>query len=175
MNLLSPPENEMFSQAIVMDLSLSLERFAPQLRIRREGNKRMVFDVLRGKWLVLQPEEFIRRLFIHYLLEELAYPRSFIATERGLAVNEREKRCDLLILDPDMRPWMLVECKSPDIPLTEDTTWQATIYNQSLQVQFMVLTNGPTTRCCAMLDYEAGNWVYLDRLPAFAQKATDYQ
>jgi hypothetical protein len=158
-----------------MDLALYLDRFAPDLRIRRAGRQRMIFDVVRSKWLVLQPEEFVRQLFLQYLLNDLAYPRHFITTERGLRVNERAKRCDILILDQKLQPWMLVECKSPDVPLTEATNWQAAIYNQELRVQFMVVTNGPTTRCCAMLDYEAHEWTYLDSLPAFAQTAATYR
>ncbi|MEM6771373.1 MAG: type I restriction enzyme HsdR N-terminal domain-containing protein, partial [Bacteroidota bacterium] len=77
-------------------INLRLQRFSPQLNVKQAGNKRLVFGMIRKKWLVLQPEEFVRQLLLHFLIHDMRYNRNRITVERGVAVNTERKRTDIL-------------------------------------------------------------------------------
>ncbi len=151
-----------------MQLDLDLDRFLPHLRLRRLGNQRQVFDPIRGRWLVLQPEEFVRQLLVQYLLHGKGYNRNRISIERGLQVNGLSKRCDVLVYDPAMQPYLLVECKAPEVELTEATFRQIATYNLCLRVRYLLVTNGRTAYCCA-LDYERQSFRFLEGLPEYTR------
>ena len=105
-------------------------------------------------------------LVICYLLEEQNYNRNRIAIEKKLEVNGMTKRCDILVFQKDMQPWLLVECKAPGVALNEATFRQVALYNMPLHVQYLMVTNGHTTYCCRM-DYEKNDFEFLDEIPAF--------
>ena len=92
-------------------------QFPPtELRLKNEGGKDQVFDIVRRQWVRLTPEEWVRQHFIHYLIAVKQYPASLMAVEKELRIGELSRRFDLLVYDPGHRPWMLVECKSMDEP-----------------------------------------------------------
>jgi hypothetical protein len=119
----------------------------PGFRIRSEGGKDMIFDTLRKKWLLLTPEEWVRQNFIRYLVEVKNYPASLIAQEKVIQLGELRKRFDILVYSPSHSPWLMVECKAPQIALTDSTVQQVLRYNLALPVQFIVVTNGSGTFC----------------------------
>lgn len=145
-------------------IPLDLTPFKSELRLKKEEGKVYVFDPVRSKWLVLLPEELVRQLLILYLIKEKAYSKNFIAVEKGLKVNELDKRFDLLIYDPDTQPFMLVECKAPTVKITQDVFRQIAIYNMAFQVDFLLVTNGIQTYCCKM-DYQEKSWEFLNDIP----------
>ena len=102
-------------------LNIDFLRFRDQLKVRRQDGKTWLFDPIRQKYLQLLPEELVRQLVLLYLLEERGYNRNRISIEKGLKVNELSKRCDILVYDPEVRPFLLVECKAPEVPLSQDT------------------------------------------------------
>ncbi|MCU0346249.1 MAG: type I restriction enzyme HsdR N-terminal domain-containing protein, partial [Saprospiraceae bacterium] len=117
------------------------------------------------------PEEVVRQLFLAYLFDEKKYQKNRMRTEKMLKVNELTKRCDILVYDWDMNPFILVECKAPNIPVTDATLRQVAAYNLPLKVQYLVLTNGLVNYCCRM-DYLAGDWEFLDSIPDFPAPAS---
>ncbi len=145
-------------------LNLRLDRFSSKLSIKVDGNRRMVFGEIRKKWLVLQPEEFVRQLLIHFLIGDMRYNRNRITVERGVAVNGDPKRTDILVFDRDMRPFLLVECKAPKVPLSTDTFRQAAHYNGPLQVPFLMISNGRESYIAA-IDYAAEDYRFLSAVP----------
>ena len=44
-------------------------------KLKKEEGKFFIFDVIRKKYLVLTPEEWVRQHFVHYLITELQYPK----------------------------------------------------------------------------------------------------
>ena len=82
---------------------------------------------------------------MNYLITELHYPSAFIALEKEILLHDLKKRFDILIYDKDHQPWMMVECKGADIPLSEDVLQQVLRYNVSVPVKFIVITNGEST------------------------------
>ena len=145
-------------------IELDLLRFKEELKFKNEGPKRFIFDLVRQKWLVAGPEEFVRQLFILYLIQEKDYSAGRIGIERGLKVNKMEKRCDILVYNAAMSPFLLVECKAPKVKITDRVFRQIAQYNMPLKVPYLIVTNGMTTYCCEM-DYEQKDWTFLPEIP----------
>jgi hypothetical protein len=117
----------------------------PQFNIKMEGEKRFIFDTMRKTWLILTEEEWVRQNFIAYLVREKLYPPTLIALEKEIVLNDLKKRFDILVYDTVHQPWMLVECKAPDVKLTEEVLQQVLRYNITIPVAYIVITNGTST------------------------------
>lgn len=145
-------------------IELDLTVWEKTLRLKREAGVSYLLDPIRSKWLVVQPEEIVRQLMVQYLIGEKNYNKNRIRLEQGLLVNGLSKRCDILIYDNDIKPYLLVECKSPKVPISQATFEQIANYNLPLQVKYLVVTNGPATFCCEM-DYENRSFRFLSAIP----------
>ncbi len=145
-------------------IDLRLDRFSGYLSIKLEGDRRMVLGEIRKKWLVLQPEEFVRQLLLQFLLRDMKYNRNRITVERGVAVNGDPKRTDILVFNVHMRPFLLIECKAPKVPLSTDTFRQAAHYNGPLQVPYLMISNGRETYV-AQIDYATESYRFLSAVP----------
>lgn len=149
-------------------IDLQLDRFVPQLDLKKEAGKKWIKCLIRKQWLVLQPEEFVRQLLLNFLIRDMRYNRNRITVERGLQVIDRNRRTDVLVFDLDMRPFLLIECKAPAIALSQDVFRQASLYNRPLRVPYLMVSNGRQSYVCA-IDYEAKRFSFLDSLPEFPQ------
>jgi hypothetical protein len=147
-------------------LQLDLLSLQPRLRCSKKDEVPYVYDPIRRKHMVLQPEELVRQLLLVYMLEELRYPANRIRVEIGIELNGLQKRCDIVVFDAEIQPWLLVECKSPKIPINQNTFEQASRYNLQLKAPYLVATNGITSYC-ALLDFQAESFQYLNAFPAF--------
>ena len=143
---------------------LNFLSFVDALQIKTQDQKRYIFDPIRKKWLVLQPEEFVRQLMVQYLLQEKGYNHNRIAIERGIKVNGLAKRCDILVFDQDLQPFILIECKAPEIPLSADVFHQMAVYNMQLHVPYLMMSNG-TSSYIGKIDVENQQYTLLEDLP----------
>lgn len=135
----------------------------PAFRIKQEEGKDYIFDAIRKRWLLLTPEEWVRQNFIQYLVQVKSYPLSLIAVEKELRLGELKKRFDILVYDNEHQPWLMVECKAPEIKLTESVLQQALRYNISVPVKYIVITNGNET-----MGWEKGESLeLLNEIPSF--------
>ena len=75
-------------------------------------NKVRIIDIIRKKYVILTPEEWVRQHVIHFLIEEKKYPKSLIAVERVLKINRLQKRFDIAVFHPNGNINLIVECKS---------------------------------------------------------------
>ena len=112
-----------------------------KLKIRTINNIEQVFDPIRKKWIVLTEEEKVRQFFVLKLINELKIPVSHISVERKITLNGLTKRYDIVVYK-ETKPWMVVECKAPNIPLTQEVMEQAGRYNQTLNAEIIAITNG---------------------------------
>lgn len=115
---------------------------SPGFRIKKEGERRYIFDTIRKSWMPLTQEEWVRQNFVNYLVSSLNYPSTLIAIEKEITLNDLKKRFDILVYDSAHRPWMMVECKEPGVELSERVLQQVLRYNMSVPVDFLVITNG---------------------------------
>jgi len=118
-----------------------------EFRIKKNQGKEFIFDEIRKVWLRLSPEEWVRQNFVRYLIAIKNYPSSMIALEKKIMVGELPKRFDILVYDKAHHPWLMVECKSMEIPLSEEVFSQVLRYNIGVPVHYLVITNG--TSCMA--------------------------
>lgn len=137
---------------------------APQFKMEKRNGRPFVFDSIRKKWLLLTDEEWVRQNFVAYLIAEMLYPATFIALEKSLVLNDLKKRFDILVYDNKHQPWMLVECKAPQIALGEEVLQQVLRYNISIPVPYLIITNGAVT---FGWEKEHGVLKNLDALPAW--------
>lgn len=149
-----------------MLLQLDFLQFEPALRLQTDGEARWVYDPIRRKYVALTPEELLRQLVLLYLLNAKKYPAQRIRSEIGLTLNNRPKRCDIAVFDRALVPWLVVECKSPKVPLTQASFEQAARYNLQFRAPFLAVTNGLSTFCCA-LDLDAGSFSFLPDFPEY--------
>lgn len=117
----------------------------PVFRRKKEKDKDYIFDVLRKRWLLLTPEEWVRQNFVQYLIHEKKYPATLIALEKEIWLGELKKRFDILVYDIYHKPWMIIECKASVIKLDEAVLQQALRYHSSVLVPFIIITNGKLT------------------------------
>ena len=150
-----------------MLLTINFLQYQPLLQLSKSGETTLIFDPIRRKNLVLTPEELLRQLVVLYLLEGKNYNPARLRTEMGITVNGLQKRCDIIAFDADLQPWLLVECKSPKITMSQAVMEQAARYNLRLQVPFMAVTNGLATFSCA-LDYADKSYAFLEDFPDWA-------
>ena len=135
---------------------------AEKPKVRLDGEVEKVFCPVRKKWLKLTPEEWVRQNFILYLQNVLGYPLALIAVEKAIPVGELQKRFDIVVFNLQHRPFLLVECKEMNVPLSEVVLQQALGYNTQIKAAVVVVTNGLH---CAAVKSENGKPVWLSELP----------
>ena len=134
-----------------------------QFRIKSSENTKYIFDIIRKKYVVLTPEEWVRQHTVHFLVFEKKYPKSLIAIEKQLKVNNLIKRFDLLVFNKKGLPELIVECKSPKIKISQDTFDQIARYNLELNANYLAVTNGLQHYYCK-LDHENQQYIFLKEL-----------
>ena len=137
-----------------------------QFKVKQEGLRTHIFDAIRKKYVALTPEEWVRQNFLQYLIQDKKFPASLIAVEAGLKYNQLKKRMDVLVYDKQGTPHLMVECKAPEVKITQDTFDQIARYNMAFKVKYLVVTNGIDHFCCQM-DYAQNSFQYLEQIPAF--------
>ncbi len=116
-------------------------------KIKQAFNKTYILDLVRKKYLLLTPEEWVRQHMLHYLMHYLAYPKGLCCLEKRIYGGRRYYRPDIIICDKFGVAKMVVECKAPYITLNTKNLGQMMQYNRQLAVDYLVLTNGITHFC----------------------------
>lgn len=141
---------------------------ACDFRFKNSENKVLIFDVIRKKFVVLQPEEWVRQHVLHHLIRDKNYPVSLINVERLLTLHQRKKRYDIVVYEPGGGIHLLVECKSPGKRITQESFDQIARYNMELRATFLLVTNGLDHFYCQM-DYQQEKYIFLQQIPDFSR------
>jgi hypothetical protein len=112
------------------------------LKVQQRQGIHEIFDPVRKKWLLLNPEEWVRQNLIRFLLISKNYPLSLIAIEKEIKLGELRKRCDIVVYNREMQPWMIIECKEMNVALSEKTLDQILRYHISLPAKYLIISNG---------------------------------
>jgi hypothetical protein len=137
-------------------------------RFKNSENKISIFDEIRKKFVILQPEEWVRQHCVQYLVQNKKYPKSLINVEKELKVNDLKKRYDIVIYNPNGSIHLIVECKSPKININQNTFDQIARYNLTLNANYLMVTNGINHYYCKM-DFEAERYQFLKDIPQYNQ------
>jgi hypothetical protein len=147
-------------------LSLNFPRY--RFRFKSSENKQQIFDIIRKKFVSLQPEEWVRQHVIHFLSVDKKYPASLINVEKTLSLNGLRKRYDLVVFNTDGSIHILVECKSPNITISQAVFDQIARYNLKMQAEYLMVTNGLDHFYCKM-NYEQEKYSFLRQIPDFSR------
>lgn len=116
--------------------------------------------------MVLQPEEWVRQHCLKYLIEEKKIPKSLISVEKMIELHGTKKRYDIIIYKPDGNIFLIVECKSPQIKINQNTFDQIARYNMVLNANYLMLTNGIEHYYC-FIDFKTKSYQFLKEIPKF--------
>jgi hypothetical protein len=112
-----------------------------------KGGRTLVYDSIRSAYIVLTPEEWVRRHVVEYLRTECGYAPQFIVEEHPIPLNGMAQRADIVVIGADAKPHMVVECKEPNVKIDRQVLDQVVRYNSVLRCKYIVMTNGIETYC----------------------------
>ena len=128
-----------------------------------------VFDPVRRREVAATPEEDVRQAVLRYLLDIVRVPATLIGVEFSLAALEpgNLRRADIVVWKPgagQLIPWLLVECKAPNVPVTDAIALQIGYYLQKMPCPYLMLSNGKHT---FYLERVEGAYRRIQALPYF--------
>ena len=132
-------------------------------RLREREGCRYIWDRLRKAWLVLTPEEWVRRNLVEWLLSDMGVDKGHIVQEHTLCIGRKPFRADVVCFDASLRPLLLAECKAPEVTIDRAALEQAVKYNSVLEARYVMLTNGLTHYFLEKTD--TGEYRQLKELP----------
>jgi hypothetical protein len=138
------------------------------IKIKEEGGKQYIFDSIRKKYLVLTPEEWVRQNFIQFLIQEKGFPASLVEIEKGLKLNELQKRADAVISNNNGFPIVLIEFKATSVKITQETFEQVARYNSIFKVPYLIVSNG-LEHFCAKIDFTQNSFEFLKEVPNYKE------
>ena len=145
---------------------LNMPDYSDRIRLRKQDKQLQIFDSIRGKWLVLTPEEWVRQNTIIYISDILEAPISRIANEVGITYNGLTKRCDSIIYDDYGNPLIIIEYKRTDVQITQRVFDQIATYNMQLQVPYLIVSNGLQHILCKV-DFEQKKYIFAQQWPKY--------
>lgn len=144
---------------------LSLDFSGITLKLKHDEGKPHVWDPVRKTWVILTPEEHVRQYLLQYFIDVMQYPASLIAVEKKIQVGNLSKRFDIVVYNREHKPWLLAECKAPEIPLSEKTLHQLLSYHNTMQCRYWLVSNGHSAFCADADDVHQIKW--LIELPGY--------
>lgn len=147
------------SEMVVLP-TLIFPSFAARIETDEKGAH--IYDVIRKKYVQLTPEEWVRQTCVHWLISR-NYPLGRSSVERR--IDKTGMRYDILWVDREIKPFLLIECKAPTVPISEHTLRQSAWYNLTLKSPYMLLTNGLTAHCAKVAS--DGTVEFLQDIPEY--------
>ncbi len=135
-------------------------------RFKNSENKIAIFDIIRKKFILLTPEEWVRQHVVWFLIEEKKYPKSLVNVEKVITLNGLTKRYDIVVYNKNGSIEILVECKAPTVKIDQTTFDQITRYNMVLNANYLMVTNGLEQYYCQM-DYINKKYSFLKEIPNY--------
>jgi type I site-specific restriction endonuclease len=145
---------------------LNMPNYSDRIRLRKQDEQLQIFDSIRGKWLVLTPEEWVRQNTILYISDTLEAPMTRIANEVAITYNGLIKRCDSIIYDDYGNPLIIIEYKRTDIQITQHVFDQIATYNMQLRVPYLIISNGLQHILCKV-DFENRKYIFAQQWPKY--------
>jgi predicted type IV restriction endonuclease len=139
---------------------------ANELKIMNKEGKGYVFDPVRKKYVILNPEEIVRQRLILYLINQKAYPVNLMRVEQKLKGKNEFFRSDIVIYDRNGNAKMIVECKAENVKINQDVFEQISKYNMQFKVDYLLVSNGITNYICK-IDYKNNSYMFLNEIPTY--------
>jgi hypothetical protein len=134
-----------------------------EIKLREQGPQREIFCLVRRKWLVLSPEEWVRQQVIKWLVEEKGFVLSRFFLEYPLKYSDRNKRADAVYFDQAGKPWLVIELKAAEVKLDQSVIDQVAVYNTQIKAPLLLVSNGAGFM---LVKFEENNtWTFLKDFP----------
>jgi hypothetical protein len=137
-------------------------------RIRPVAKGFEIWDILRKKYIRLTPEEWVRQHVVNYLIHYKQYPQGLISVEKQLVYHQQDRRTDIVAHNAQAKPCLLIECKAPEVALSDKTIEQSSLYNTKLKAPFMLITNG-MQHYCFHVDFHLGKSSSVGYIPDYEE------
>ena len=137
-------------------------------RTTQKEGKSFIFDAYRHRWVKLTPEEWVRQHFVRYLADVKHYPASLMALERSLKFNRQDFRADVVVFSTSGIPLLVVECKAPEVKISQKVFDQIVRYNFEFQVEYLIVTNGLSHFCCK-IDKANQTYEFMNEIPEYKE------
>ncbi|WP_446010871.1 N-6 DNA methylase [Candidatus Electrothrix sp.] len=130
-----------YNLSLFTDDELAVLRKKIFLKTVRGQEKPYVKCLIRGRDILLKPEETVRQLYAARLIAEYGYPKKRIVFEYSVTFGREKKKADIAVLDKDRpdTPYILVEVKKPKL---KDGKQQLRSYCNGTGSPVGVWTNG---------------------------------
>ncbi len=145
-------------------LQLDLLRLRDRIIVKDDNGTKKIIDPVRKRLIVLTPEEYVRQLILHYLIEEKQCSKTRILVEKEIKLGDIKKRFDVVVLDENQDPYLLIECKRHNKKLNQATFDQISRYNLELKAPYLLISNG-LENYLAYVDFETQKFNFLDKIP----------
>lgn len=90
----------------------------------------------------MTPEEEVRQKMIVWLNVRLGFSLNLMMSEYSFKYNGLQYRADIVVFDKNREIKLLVECKAPSVEIDREVIEQGIRYNRSLNVKYILFTNG---------------------------------
>ncbi len=137
-----------------------------KLKIITENNKRYIFDIVRKKYVILTPEEWVRQNLLIYLIDNKSYPKNLIRVEQKLEGKKIFFRADAIVYNNNNKALMIIECKAENVKINQEVFEQISKYNLYFKVEYLLVSNGKENYICK-LNYENKTYNFLDEIPDY--------
>ena len=142
--------------------------------IYKRDNKSYYLDPIRKKLIQVTPEETVRQKWINFILEELKVPDRLVTEEEHLSHygSKSKRRADIIIQGNDKDgyayPLCIIECKAPEVPISEITLNQAFTYCDEIEADYAIVSNGYVTQCFKY-DNKSNEYIRLAEIPTYKE------
>src|SRR5699024_5602124 len=108
--------------------------------LKNTENNTLIFDIIRKRFVVCTPEEWVREHTVQFLRLEKNYYPSLLDVEKLILVRGIQERYDIVGYKPDGNIAIDVECKAPQVPITQENFDQIARYNYTLRAEHLMVT-----------------------------------
>lgn len=151
-------------------MNLNLPSYS--FRIKETSGRQQIFDSIRKKFVALTPEEWVRQHLIKLLTEQYGVPVGLMAIEKPVKIGKLVQRADIVVYDRGSNPILIVEVKAPSVTIDQKALDQASRYNRSLNVKYVILSNG-IQHIVLNFDNERQGYVILEKMPHYQELILD--
>lgn len=135
-------------------------------KIIKEDGRLKIFDSIRKKYLILTPEEWVRQNIIRFLIDHRSFPKGLLKLETGVKYYQKTGRTDALFVNRNGNPVVLIECKAPEVEVSQQTLDQVSRYNSSIKAPYIILTNG-IKHFFMKVDFLESKLITLTEIPSY--------
>jgi len=146
-------------------IELHLSDYIGNISTKVQNDRTYILDPIRKKYLVLQPEELVRQTCILWMIDQ-GFSRNRLQVEKLIKINGLSRRFDIVVYDKEVRPYILVECKAPDVRIDQSTFDQIASYQMALNAPYLMVSNG-ISNYLAQMNHEVKQYRFFNEIPSW--------